>query len=279
MSSLSVPGRDAGPGTRPVVVRRAIRRLALALTAVFTLAGPAGAGEPAARADLLRLFDETVFGRDAAGRPVRSSVIRAAKPLEVRVHGRETERVLPFLEEFLPTLTGVTGIDLPLRVAAADAPVVRPAGQLQVHVVGQQGLIRVLRQSWISVELAVRVARGLCFFITLGRETVTGGIVVIQPGLPERTLHHCLAEELTQALGVFGDSQAVVPSLFNDLGVNDPTPLVTGPTVSDLVVLRALYDPAIAAGMPRETALVRAEAILPGLAAAVARGGAGALRP
>lgn len=53
----------------------------------------------------------------------------------------------------------------------------------------------------------------------------------------------CVVEELTQILGLVNDSEAVYPSIFNDVTLND---LLTG---LDYLLLRILYDSRVQPGM------------------------------
>ncbi len=79
--------------------------------------------------------------------------------------------------------------------------------------------------------------------------TILGALVLIRAGLPEPLLRSCIEEELTQAMGLPNDDAGVRPSIFNDekeFGVL---------TAHDELLLRVLYDPRLAPGMPPEAAM------------------------
>jgi hypothetical protein len=143
---------------------------------------------------------------------------------------------------------------------------------LKVNLVPRAEMPDLLVQSWIGQRLAEQMLAGLCFFATLGRETVRGGIVSIEAGLSETTMRHCLVEEITQTFGVFSDSQAIMPSICND-----PGPHLTAPTINDMLILRALYEPELLPGMPRKIALPIARIALQRLRSAARRDGKSAL--
>ena len=59
----------------------------------------------------------------------------------------------------------------------------------------------------------------------------------------------CLLEEMTQTLGLHNDSDLIKPSIFNNR--SQPTRL----NRTDKILLRALYDPRLAAGTLKKHAL------------------------
>jgi hypothetical protein len=85
-------------------------------------------------------------------------------------------------------------------------------------------------------------------------------------------IRHCFFEEITQALGLFADSDVVQPSIFDEQG-----PIVDELPVNDKILVRVLYDKRITPGMKREEAMEVARELIPRLVEAVRDRGVEAL--
>ena len=72
--------------------------------------------------------------------------------------------------------------------------------------------------------------------------------IYIAPDNPAQR-RHCIAEELTQAMGLSNDSSLIANSIFND----DSRQALLAPW--DTLMLRVLYDPRIRPGMSRYEAM------------------------
>jgi hypothetical protein len=78
--------------------------------------------------------------------------------------------------------------------------------------------------------------------------------------LESSTAKRCFIEEITQSLGLYADSELVVPSIFSNLQLGlDYLPL------NDKILIRTLYDPRIKPGMSREATMEIARELIPKL--------------
>jgi hypothetical protein len=81
-----------------------------------------------------------------------------------------------------------------------------------------------------------------------GQSSYAQAVVVIRAEHPNLIRAACIHEELAQGMGLANDSDAARPSIFND---SEEFALLTR---HDELLLRILYDPRLAAGMPPATA-------------------------
>ena len=217
---------------------------------------------PASAADLATAFDRIVFGSGQAW--ARERLIRVAAPsLRFEVYGALDAPRGALLDRHVADLTAATGLAVSWSAATQPAP---PVGRgeaalavIQVHLVPRAAFAPLLEQSWIPAGTRASHARAMCAFVTLGRETVLAGLVLIDSDLPAETVSHCLVEETAQTLGAFDDTTLLDPSGFNDWGA-----LVERLQPADLAILRALYDPRLAPGMARAEVLALLPVILGG---------------
>jgi len=217
---------------------------------------------PATAADLAVAFDRVVFGTGQAW--ARERLIRVAAPaLRFEVHGALDAGRAALLDRHAADLATATGLAVSWIAAEGPAPPVTRGEEalavIQVHLVQRADFPPLLQQSWIPAATRAAHARALCAFVTMGRETVRAGLVLIDAELPEATVRHCLVEETAQTLGAFDDTTLLDPSGFNDWGE-----LVDRLQPDDLAILRALYDPRLAPGMARAEVLALLPAILAG---------------
>lgn len=187
----------------------------------------------------------------------------------------EQARARPLVHSFAARLSMLTG--LAFRAVGAETspdpgPHAGPAN-LQVWVVPERigGMLDTLPPDGPEVDDAGRAVRAriagfirtwygataspcAAQFFNVGRPaaeagTILGALVLIRAGLPDALLRSCIEEELTQAMGLPNDDAGVRPSIFNDekeFGVL---------TAHDELLLRVLYDPRLAPGMPPDIAM------------------------
>lgn len=93
-------------------------------------------------------------------------------------------------------------------------------------------------------------ALGVCYFLSAAKDgKIVWATIIVNNQLDERSMEACLLEEMTQTLGLPNDSDMIKPSIFNNR--SQPTRL----NRTDKILLRALYDPRLAAGTPKKHAL------------------------
>lgn len=231
-------------------------RAVLLFLVLLLVAGPAAADPD--RTAIFKLFEETAFG-GADGSPSRSILIRPSGPsMRVVLYGAARAHRAT-VEPIAQSIAAATGLSVPVAVAEdQDRPSGRP-DHIQVHVLDRPAMWRLLagHQDWVGSRIIGSVMQGLCFYVTRGRESVRGALVVVQAGLAPEITAHCLAEEIIQTFGPLSDSQAVQPSLFND-----PGPHLTAMTAADRQALALFYAPGMRPGLPRAEALAIAGRLL-----------------
>ncbi len=85
---------------------------------------------------------------------------------------------------------------------------------------------------------------------------IRSAVILFPAERPKNHMRACVVEELTQVLGLPNDSPSVSPSIFNDKSpINELTD-------HDRLMLKMLYDPRIAVGMPRAQALIVGRKVL-----------------
>jgi hypothetical protein len=204
-------------------------------------------------AKLIEAFDRVVYG---TGLPwARERALRIEEQ-EVRLdlYGAVTPERLALLQALAADLSLLTGLAIvvsPMEIA--PAPLGNPApglAQFQLHLLPPQAFPALLDQSWIPQSTRASHARSLCSFVTRGRETIRGALILIDATLAEAAIRHCLVEETAQAFGAIDDTTLLDPSAFNDWGT-----LVDRLQPDDRRILRALYDPRLRPGMTRTEVL------------------------
>lgn len=194
-------------------------------------------------------FEAVVFGADPGTGGGRSVLIRADRPMELRLYGPRAAAFVPFVEAHAAVLTAVTGLSITVALATDPDDRERRNGVFAIHIGDKADFLPLYARSWIPGRLALALAPNPCSFVTRGRETVEEALITIDTSnQPDSTIRHCLAEETTQALGLFGDSNAVRPSLFNDLGLSLADPEAPLPDTLFPIDRRALetlfrFDP------------------------------------
>jgi hypothetical protein len=87
------------------------------------------------------------------------------------------------------------------------------------------------------------------------QETLVGAAIFLPPDTTPQDVRDCLNEEITQALGPANDLYRLPDSIWNDDNFHGLA------TPFDMLILRALYQPELESGMPKEEVAAR----LPGL--------------
>jgi len=101
-------------------------------------------------------------------------------------------------------------------------------------------------------------AAGGCYFLSWKKpeSRIVKAIVVVNVERDPALINSCLLEELAQSLGLPNDSDAMRPSIFSDRdNLSELAP-------HDAILMRALYDPRMTAGLPRAAALGVARTVI-----------------
>ncbi|GAB5469448.1 MAG: hypothetical protein Kilf2KO_24780 [Rhodospirillales bacterium] len=226
-----------------------IRGLALCCLLLLA-AAPAGAEEPAARAERLApAFDAIVFGAQP-----REILLRVEGPVVLQPEGPLSPANRAVLERHAADLTDLTGYRVRVGDGSDSRPEERP---FWIYLALAKEMPPLLDRSWIPGWLQRRMPASPCAFVTRGDHRIKEAVIVINRGLAEETIAHCLIEETSQSLGAIDDTPTLDPSAFNDLGG-----LVDRLQPDDRVILRALFAPEVAPGQSRAAVLDRLPVLL-----------------
>lgn len=217
-----------------------------ALLAAPVLADPTSVREDLIRKDFMRVVMSAEFGgKTRFGRSVKkyNDTVRFA----IVNHAKEDRRqaVRDFIWE------------LPEKIDGLNASVVSDAkrANFRIHIVDEDQYASVIREYIYKSPNAP--VRGQCFVRVLPGKR--GGIkatdVVIVSDHGERIFERCLVEEILQGLGPLADKGNPEYSVFNTASQH------TSFTLHDRVLMNALYDPRIKAGMSKD----EVKNVLPGV--------------
>ncbi len=189
-----------------------------------------------------------------SGRPL-PVLTRFEGPITIRVTGTEPPTLSRDLDRLIARLRAEAGLDV--RRVAADAP-----AAITIEVITRRDLDRAVPQaacfvvprvsSWEEFRRSRRSSR-LDWATLETRETMA----VFLPGdVSPQEIRDCLHEEIAQAIGPLNDLYRLNESVFNDDNFHT---VLTG---FDMLVLEALYDPALRSGMSRAQVAQQLPAIL-----------------
>ncbi len=238
-----------------------MRRLALALAALLAGGAPEAAEAPPwparialrPNAEMARDILDLAFALED-GRAV-SGLGRFEGPVRVRVRGTAPPTLGPDLLALLGRLAGEAGLDVALAAPGEAAGIVVeavPSAALAEAVPGAACFVVPNATSWAEFQ-ALRGSPALDW--TAAPRRTQAAVFVPSDAAPQE-VRDCLHEEVAQALGPLNDLGRLPDSAFNDDGVHGA---LTG---FDLLALRALNDPGLAAGMTRREVAARLPAIL-----------------
>lgn len=256
----------------------------LIFAAVYALLGPfdwEGRSREIVDVDKLALkFEKTIFASEFGD--VHPVVERWDGDVVIGISGDESEHYLPYVRDIAATLCRLTGhgvraIDLGkafdvqviLRAPSFPKP---PQPNFFVFLAQHRDLGRAM--SFIPGAEEQIKSKGATGFGTGGG--IANAIEVAFVGVaydgPAAKVRNTLLEEITQGFGPINDTEIVQPSIWSDGGPDiDYLPL------NDQIILRALYDPAIRPGMPKDEAMEVARTVIPQLVEAARREGERAL--
>ena len=202
---------------------------------------------------LARQFDRIAFTSEFGGQYRAGKLIRWEGPVTVRITGHAPDRFRTEVERQMAELRQLSGlaIDFAPEAAEGNAP---------------------------SMVIEFSTSRGgtkfdpnaPCRTLIWETEFVIRRVQIYITPYPDQLRRHCIAEELTQALGLADDSSLVRDSIFNDASSRQRI------APWDALMVRILYDPRLKAGMPRAEAMPHVRRII---ADQLSRGGTSSSRP
>lgn len=229
---------------------------------------PATAADAPDADDLLRHFDNVVFGAEYDGVGQRAAYVQKwMTPVRVSIssmqgkmiekEGGQRELKLAFvrpdksyvdmIRKHLTTLVKLTGT----ASEKSDSKQGKPANFF-IKFVPRLAMGQPFIAKDVEPQILKKLGQaGVCYFLT--RSIATGAmfrsLIVVNNELPPDQMDACLLEEMTQAMGLPNDSDLVSPSIFNQKSTRRDL------TQTDIILLRTLYDKRLPAGTPRADAL------------------------
>jgi hypothetical protein len=214
-----------------------MRALALAAIPLLLLGAAApAAGQAKVRWPgpeiLARQFERIAFSSEFGGEYRAGRLIRWQGPIRVRIAGHFPDRFRIEVERQLSELRQNSGLAIDIVEAAGEA---QPA-QMTIEFSTSRG------GTSFDPEAPCR---------TLIWETgyVIRRVQIYITPYPDELRRHCIAEELTQALGLADDSRLVRDSIFNDASARQRI------APWDALMVRILYDPRLRPGMHKTEAM------------------------
>lgn len=211
----------------------------LLLLAVGTAAAQQHRSVMPAEETLARQFEAIAFSNEFGGAYRRGRIVRWDGPIRVRLEGRNPHRYRDEVQAQLDELARLSGLSIELVTWAS---IYNPPNMV-ISFSNRRG------------------ARTLdpdapCLTLIYDRGYVIRRVEIhISPDDP-RQRRHCIAEEITQALGLADDSTVLRDSIFNDASRQQEL------APWDTIMVRVLYDPSIRPGMTRDQAMTRARGII-----------------
>jgi hypothetical protein len=238
-----------------VRVRRALLALPLFATAIgFGTVEAAETRGPWPSAGLLaRQFERVAFSSEYGGRYRAGRLIRWEGTIRVRIAGPHPELFRREVEGQLAELARLSGLSFDLVDAAAEGA---PAAMTIEFSRSRGG-------TDFEPEAPCRTLIWETGFV------IRRAQIYITP-YPDELRRHCIAEELTQSLGLADDSRLLRDSIFNDASARQTL------APWDALMVRILYDPRLAPGMHKSKAMPIVRRII---AEEVRRGATSSSRP
>lgn len=215
------------------------RHLALGLSLACAIALPASSASAADRltqATLSEQFRQVVF-RTESGQ--RTPIIKWRSPIIVRMDGAEAEAHRADVDKILRDLAGLT--NLPIHFAQPGEP-----ANMMIHFLPTAAIRERLKLPGINCGGTLSGGRGV----------ITNARVFISTD-PAKT-KHCIAEEITQVMGLPNDTSVFSDSLFNDHPQADRLDL----SLSDKYMVRVLYDKRIPYNAPERVTMPIARKVI-----------------
>ena len=200
--------------------------------------------DPAWPTRLRALFEEAVL-HDEAKRP--RGVNKWTKPIDLSLRGDAVEDVAGYVEEIAAELSAL--INLPIKLYVNQDWV----GDIDIYITNWKNywpfFMHAINPGRHIFTCAVlpRVERGLIKRATI---KINAGV------LDKATARACLLEELTQSLGLFGETDNETETILHD-GIG-----YEGLGEIDRVLIQTLYDPRLPSGIDNNRAIAIAGRIL-----------------
>ncbi len=244
-----------------------MRMLSIIAAILFIALAPSPVrAEPVSNAKIIRNFDIVAFGNEYTGR--RYKHVRKWKaPIRVGIQGKNYPPYFEaFVKQHIRDIWEITGHPIELYYSWSLHKAKKLAKDFDPTKVNfilfylptkdiPKAVAKYFDDDETQVRQMVKITTCFAKFGTKGNE-IKWAISVFPAEHPKNYMRACVVEELTQVLGLPNDSAQVAPSIFNDKSQHFEL------TDHDRWMLKMLYDPRIAVGMPREAAISAGRQIL-----------------
>lgn len=225
---------------------------------------------------LVEKFEHTIFHSEFGAQ--RARVGRWDRDVVIGISGKKSAIYVPYLEEVADHVCRLTGRNVRVMDLGQDFDIstvlqetsfpVPPHPNFFVFLTSHENLGKTM--SFIpGAADDIKSKRAMGYGTGGGLDDAMAmAFVGVSDNFAESKVRNTLLEEITQGFGPVNDTEIVQPSIWSDNGPDlDRLPL------NDQIILRALYDPAIHPGMPKEVALAVVRKVIPALVKAVKRHG------
>ena len=231
-----------------------------ACLAALLTAAPAARADPLPDAEgLLTLFDAFVFGTDDARLPAPERLGKWTGSVRLKLIGDGSIAFREAVGGYAAELSAITGL------AIASAPRTASDQNLIVRFTYGHNMYNAGMKYGPDKDFLSRVverAAGTCYFLTYDWDdaSIIYAVIIVNSDQPPESIRRCVLGALVRVLGLRNAAAATAPSILADGdGPAGLSPL-------DEVLLRILYDPRLAVGLPREQALAHARTAIGALA-------------
>lgn len=256
---------------------RPFAHLVAAAAVATALLAPAAARAAEGTETLVEFFSEVVFGSEmTSAEPGTLYIKKWAQPLRVAVsvvdgevinhpdgkrelrlqQGKLSQERLGVIQKHLNTIVGLAGL------STEDAKKTGKPVNVQIKLVPRLAMGAPFIEQSVDPQVLQALAKpGVCYFLTWADKSgaIVRSLIVANNELPEKDFSACILEELTQIMGLAGESDLITPSVFNEgTQLQELAPV-------DRVMLKGLYDDRIAPGSHPDEARAAAAKVLPEL--------------
>ncbi len=199
--------------------------------------------------DYVRNFETVAFYREFDLDKTEHRLTRWEGPLRVALIGDVNERYTGYAERHLVDLAELSGLEIMLvDLDDANVVVILSPEPFDRALDSYRTIYRRFFASDRTMEevTAQMKSEATCYATVLtdrGGDVITGAMALIPTDEGRFVVRACIIEELTQAMGLFNDSDDILPSIFND---SSPNMVLSD---HDRILLQVLYDRRLEPGM------------------------------
>ena len=210
---------------------------------------------------LTESFDKIIFGPNDISKEENHNIYRWMDPLRITVIGSDVAKWLPEIMRTGRQLEFLTGLEFRTSEGSSKLSnvliVLTNDAEYENNVLNYYGDDDLMKYSNGNIMCSAHYSIGRIYF------NIYDSISIIPIEASQDYVVRCIAEEMTQILGLYNDNAKYDSSVFS----NKPIP--NSLSINDKILVRTLYDPRIKPGMGREQALRAARRIITELVAIV----------